>query len=365
MNTTDFLSKVYGDCTVVVTGGHGFKGAWLCSMLVELGANVHAVGIQRDDNLLWNHIASHSKRLHSHFIDVADPTSAQFVADLNPDIIFHLAAQPIVSVGYDDPYNTFASNLMGTVNMLEAMRKIDKTVTGIFATTDKVYKNFEKIEGYTEDEMLGGHDPYSASKAASSLAISSYNSSYFDTVNTEKAKKVIEVRAGNVIGGGDFSKNRIVVDLIQAAKANKPVEIKSFNSVRPFQHVLDAVFVYVFLGAVYSLDSTNAFPHRVYNVGPNNASIMSVRELALYFHKALDVAIIDAQKANFHETKLLSLDSSLLRNTFKWSPIWGEKDILLGKTCQWYAAWLKDEDLTAMTISQVKEFLNDVNERSI
>lgn len=351
------LREFYSGRSVFMTGGQGFKGAILIALLEELGANVVNVGLQRDDNILFS-LLKPNLRAVSYELDIRDHAAmVQHMAQANPDVVFHLAAQPIVSVGYADPYLTFSSNTMGTVNVLDGIRALPGKVSAVMVTTDKAYFNAEKVEGYVEDDLLLGHDPYSASKSAAEHAIYSFKKSYFDkTLETAEPKIVSPCRAGNVIGGGDFSVDRLVPDLARALDAGTGVPIRNFDAVRPYEHVLDAVFAYVILAARQWHDTGVS---GAYNVGPNDESIMSNREVVDYFAAHGGVEVIDASGgAKFHETTLLKLNSGKFRTTFDWEPYWASKQAILQHTFDWYKKWADGEDMADFTQLQVREFLN-------
>lgn len=351
------LRGFYRDRKVFMTGGQGFKGAILIALLEELGADVVNVGLQREDNLLFPMLRN-DLRATSYELDVRDHDAVvQHMVEASPDVVFHLAAQPIVSVGYADPYLTFSSNTIGTVNVLDAIRTLPGKVSAVIVTTDKAYFNAEKVEGYTEEDLLLGHDPYSASKSAAEHAIYSFKKSYFDaTVGTDNEKLVSPCRAGNVIGGGDFSVDRLVPDLAKAMKAGVGVPIRNFDATRPYEHVLDAVFAYVILAAK-QWDNTDLVG--AYNIGPNDESIMTNREVVTHFANG-GTEIIDASGGGtFHETTLLKLNSGKFRDALNWEPYWASKEDILTHTFDWYKRWADGDDMSAFTRAQVKEFLND------
>lgn len=352
------LKEFYKGRRVFMTGGQGFKGAILMALLQELGAEVMNIGLQREDNLLFE-IMKKQLGPHSQEVDIRDRYAVLYpMTAFQPEVVFHLAAQPIVSVGYADPHLTFSSNTMGTVNVLDSIRQQSGKISAVIVTTDKVYFNAEQEEGYKEDALLLGHDPYSASKSAAEHAIYSYKKSFFDaTIGTDEAKLVSPCRAGNVIGGGDFSVDRLVPDLARALASGEGVPIRNFDATRPYEHVLDAVFAYVIL-AKEQWDRPEVVG--AYNVGPNDESIMTNGEVVNHFESNGKVKIVDnSGGGSFHETKLLKLDSSKFRNTFSWAPYWASKEDILTHTFDWYAAWANGQDMVAYTQHQIKEFLGE------
>lgn len=366
MNTQDQVAQIkdfYAGKKVIVTGGFGFKGSWLTLLLQELGAEVFAYGLINDDNKLYK-LASTVDSEHALEFSVDSQVTIGIFRHVAPDLVFHLAAQPIVSEGYRDPRTTFQTNIMGPVNVLEAVRALEKKVSVVNVTTDKVYFNDERPEGYVEDDLIKGQDPYSASKSCSELITYSFNESFFkQTHGSEREKVVSTCRAGNVIGGGDFSTNRIIPDIARSIEKNETLHVRSPKSVRPYEHVLDAVYAYALLGAMQYADNTFA---GYYNVGPNDESLLHTEDLVDFFQeffKSLKVEMSRGAVTEFKETNVLKLNSSLFRETFDWNPRWNSKEDILGKTAEWYAAWLnslndRSFDLAMFTREQVKDFLN-------
>lgn len=351
------LRSFYSGRKVLVTGGQGFKGSILLAILNEFGADVRNIGLLRDDNLLFPMIEDRIN-VDSSEIDVRDNDAVvKSIVDFQPDVVLHLAAQPIVSVGYSDPYLTFSSNVMGTVNVLDGVRKLDKKVSVVSVTSDKAFFNSENENGYVESDLLLGHDPYSASKSAAEHVIHSFKASYFDeTLGTESEKIVSAARAGNVIGGGDFSVNRLVPDMARALKAGEAVHIRNFDAMRPYEHALDAVYAYLILAAKQWDDSSLSGP---YNIGPNDESLMRNGEVVAYFDDYSELKIVDDSNGQiFHETTILKLDSGKFRSTFDWEPTWASKNEILKPTFDWYSAWAAGEDMAEYTLKQVSEFVD-------
>lgn len=354
------LRGFYADKTVLLTGVHGFKGATLAALLLELGVKkLVTAGLESDNNGLYRALELEARGVAVHSLDVRDHegVTALFQAS-QPDVVFHLAAQPIVSIGYADPYTTFSSNVMGTVNVLDGVRGLARKVSAVMVTTDKVYKDQAKEAGYVEEDLLLGHDPYSASKSAAEHAIYSFNRSYFEaTHGSAQAKLVSPCRAGNVIGGGDFSADRLIPDMARAMREAGSVYIRNFTAVRPYEHVLDAVFAYVILAAKQWEDESLV---GAYNVGPNDESIMSNREVVEYFASRSAMQVVDEANGKvFHETQLLKLDSSKFRSTFSWEPYWASKEAILEHTFNWYKQWTEGATMSEVTFQQIKEFLGE------
>lgn len=350
----DRLRDFYSSKTVLITGGFGFKGSWFALLLNELGAKVHTLDIATESTIL----GSNPDGITHWDADVRSLDQVDAVMTLvAPDVVFHLAAQPIVSTGYEDPQLTFETNVLGTVNLLESIRVLNRPqVSVVNVTTDKVYRDVEKSEPYLETDELRGRDPYSASKSCSELVTFSYQSSFFN--RTDSPVVLSSARAGNVIGGGDLSVDRIIPDLARSMRSGEPVEIRNPNSVRPYEHVLDALFAYAILAERQWVDPSLAGS---YNIGPLDESIMRTKELVDYFVKLSSAtAVYPEQAPQFHETDILKLDSTLFRETFDWSPkLWSKTDIL-GNTLGWYGRWMNDMGSNReITEDQVKRFLND------
>lgn len=345
------LREAYSSKNVVITGGHGFKGYWFALLLHELGANVSIVGIRSD----YNYLKINLDGINSYECDVTDPVvPKELITSLDPDYLFHLAAQPLVSLGFEQPEMTFETNVMGTVRVLEAARNVAGPLSIVNVTTDKVYKDQKQSKGYIEDDVLMGIDPYSSSKSCSELVTFSYNESFFK--GTEKI--VSTCRAGNVLGGGDFAINRIVPDLARGLINNEPVTIRNFNSIRPYQHVLDALFAYALLAANQMKDPNIAGS---YNVGPNEESILYTHEIVDYAvdsYPTLNI-IDESSKEDFPETEILKLDSSKYRKTFDWSPHWASKEDILYNTFNWYNLLKSGKSDIDISLQQIRNFLND------
>jgi CDP-glucose 4,6-dehydratase len=352
------LKEFYNGKTVLLTGVHGFKGSWFALLLHELGANVVGVGLPATDGLLFPLLRMEELGITAIELDVRDRALVHLTQTVNPDVVFHLAAQPIVSVGYADPYLTYSSNVLGVVNVLDGVRALQKHVSVINVTTDKVYRNIEKPEAYLEDDELMGNDPYSSSKSCSELVTYAYRHSFFQNTEGPEGKLVSTCRAGNVIGGGDFALNRIIPDMVRALSEKKPVAIRNFDSIRPYEHVLDALYAYALLAAKQWDDSTLV---GAYNIGPNDESVMVTRELTNYFQKHTELKVLDESGGRkFEEAHLLSLDSGKFRSRLNWAPHWATKEEMLQQTLAWYLKWLEGtHDMTEVTLTQIREFFND------
>lgn len=350
------FNNVYNGKRVLVTGHTGFKGSWLSIWLRELGAEV--IGYSLDpytekDNFVLSHLSEKIVDIRG---DIRDRKHLKEIFDkYQPEIVFHLAAQPLVRLSYDIPVETYETNLMGTINILEEIRNCKNTRIGIMITTDKCYENKEQIWGYRENESFGGYDPYSSSKGACEIAIQSWRNSFFNPKDYEKhGKSIASVRAGNVIGGGDWAKDRIVPDCIRALEEGKDIEIRSPKSIRPWEHVLEPLSGYLLLGQKMMEDPIKYCEG--WNFGPNLDAIVNVWEVAEKIVKNYSKGNLkDISDPNaLHEAKLLLLDITKSRFELGWKPtLTIDKSIEL--TAEWYKRY-KNEDVYQLCVKQINEF---------
>jgi len=336
---------------VFLTGHTGFKGSWLSKILISAGAQVTGYSLvpPTDPNLFS--LAGIEDKMNSVIGDIRDFDKLKKTFDsAQPEIVFHLAAQPIVITSYEQPRYTYETNVMGTVNILECIRQSDCVRSVLNVTTDKVYKNNEWCWGYRENEPLDGFDPYSNSKSCSELVTHSYKSSFFDMRDIA----VSTARAGNVIGGGDFADNRIIPDCVRAAAAGKPIIVRNPNSTRPYQHVLEPLNAYLMIAQrQYSDKSLQGY----YNVGPNDSDCLTTGELATIFCNSWSggQTFECLKKDGPHEANFLKLDCSKLKTTFGWEPVWSARTAV-EKTVEWTKAWVAGEDIPAVLDRQIDEF---------
>ena len=336
---------------VFLTGHTGFKGSWLSKILISAGAQVTGYSLvpPTDPNLFS--LAGIEDKMNSVIGDIRDFDKLKKTFDsAQPEIVFHLAAQPIVITSYEQPRYTYETNVMGTVNILECIRQSDCVRSVLNVTTDKVYKNNEWCWGYRENEPLDGFDPYSNSKSCSELVTHSYKSSFFDMRDIA----VSTARAGNVIGGGDFADNRIIPDCVRAAAAGKPIIVRNPNSTRPYQHVLEPLNAYLMIAQrQYSDKSLQGY----YNVGPNDSDCLTTGELATIFCNSWGggQTFECLKKDGPHEANFLKLDCSKLKTTFGWEPVWSARTAV-EKTVEWTKAWVAGEDIPAVLDRQIDEF---------
>lgn len=350
MGIKNLLNRYKGK-KVLITGHTGFKGSWLSIWLDMLGANV--IGISLDpktekDNF---NLSGIGKKITDIRADIRGFNELlEIFQNEKPEIVFHLAAQPLVLEGYNNPLETFETNTLGTVNVLEAIRLTDSVKVGVMITTDKVYDNKEWIWPYREDERLGGYDPYSASKGASELIISSYRNSFFNPEDYKNhGKSIASVRAGNVIGGGDWADNRIIPDCIRSIENNKTIEVRSPKAVRPWQHVLEPLSGYLLLGAKMIEEPTKYA--EAWNFGPEVSNIVSVERLVKEIIR--DYGTGDwkdiSDLIEFHEAKLLSLDINKVKSSLGWRPILDFKETIK-LTIDWYLIYNENRQISEKQI---------------
>ena len=339
---------------VFVTGHTGFKGSWLCKILAMAGAVVTGYSLPAPTEPSLFDISGVAKDMTSVIGDVRDFAALKAAFDTaQPEIVLHLAAQPIVRESYKNPAYTYEANVMGTVNILECVRQCTCVRSFLNVTTDKVYHNNEWVWGYREDEPLDGFDPYSNSKSCSELVTHSYVNSFF--VNSGVA--VSTARAGNVIGGGDFAADRIVPDCVRAVQAGTPIGVRNPHSTRPYQHVLEPLFAYLMIA---QRQYENRQLAGWYNVGPDECDCVTTGELVELFKKKWGAGFnwINQAEANApHEANFLKLDCSKLKTIFGWQPRW-HIDEAIAKTCEWTRAWLADDDVAEEMRREIEEYLN-------
>ncbi|MBD5393041.1 MAG: CDP-glucose 4,6-dehydratase [Lachnospiraceae bacterium] len=338
---------------VLVTGHTGFKGSWLSRMLINAGATLTGYSLNPPTVPNLFHLADIENKMVSINGDIRDFDHLKAVfQDAQPEIVIHLAAQPIVRDSYKDPRYTYETNVMGTVNVLECVRMFDCVKSVLNVTTDKVYHNNEWCWGYREDEPLDGFDPYSNSKSCSELVTHSYKNSFFN----DGRVAVSTARAGNVIGGGDFANDRIIPDCIRAVKDGQKIIVRNPYSIRPYQHVLEPLAVYLEIAAKQYEDITYA---GYYNVGPDECDCVSTGELTDLFCKYWGPGaewVNQAEKNAPHEAGFLKLDCSKLKTVFGWKPHW-HIDRCMEMTCRFSKVWLDGGNIPAEMDQEIKEFM--------
>ena len=343
MTTWPQLQQAYAGKRVFLTGHTGFKGAWLLYMLHQLGAEVKGYALPPEhEQDLYNQLAG-GTLCHSVFADIGDTEKLhEELVSFQPNFIFHLAAQALVRRSYRQPLDTFRSNTMGTAYLMEALREVQGPATAVIITTDKVYENDERGTAFPESAPLGGYDPYSASKAAAEIVISSYRRSFFPLAGKSVHQKgIYALRAGNVIGGGDFSEDRLIPDMVRAIEAGQPVTLRNPQSVRPWQHVLEPLVAYLMLGAQAAAGKD--LPPAL-NIGPDRTDERTVAEVARAFYAAFgkaDAPRISPEPA-MHEAGLLMLDNTLIKEALGWQPQLSAEEAIAW-TADWYASDLPAE----------------------
>lgn len=348
------MQSFYKGKKIFITGHTGFKGSWLCKMLSDFGADVTGYALTPPTFPSLFEEAKIDRDIKSVIGDIRDLDSLKKAFDESqPEIVLHLAAQPIVRDSYKMPLYTYETNVMGTVNILECVRNSSCVKSFLNVTTDKVYENKEWQWGYRENEPLDGFDPYSNSKSCSELVTHSYKNSFF----SDSAVAVSTARAGNVIGGGDFANDRIIPDCVRALEKGENIVVRNPHSTRPYQHVLEPLYAYLMIAkAQYEDKSFEGY----YNVGPDECDCVTTGELVDLFVKYTDGAVrrIDrAEKNAVHEANFLKLDCSKLKSVFGWKPRWHVSDAV-EKTVAWSKIWLENGDVRKCMEKQINEFLN-------
>lgn len=345
------INKFWQNKRVFITGHTGFKGSWLAFILHSFGANVMGYALNPPTSPNLFSLIELDKKINSIAGDVRDLESLQHAfAKFNPEIVFHLAAQPIVLEGYKNPVATYSTNVMGTVNILDCLRQNDSVCSFINVTTDKVYHNNEWCYGYRETDELNGIDPYSNSKSCSELVTHCYSKSFF----SDRKISISTVRSGNVIGGGDFADFRIIPDCARAAFKEKTIEVRNPNSIRPYQHVLESLFAYMLIAERQFEDRRLADS---YNVGPLENDNVTTGELAELFCKSWGENLHWTSKSfdQPKEANFLKLDCSKIKSIFGWSPKWDIKTAV-EKSVEWYKIYRNKDDIVQCMLQQIEKF---------
>ena len=323
---------------VLITGHTGFKGSWLSLWLLELGAEVTGLALPPETQSSLFLKLGLSQRLDHRVGDIRDADLLKdLVLEIRPDVVFHLAAQPLVRLSYQEPVATWATNVMGTIYLLEALRLLDQPCSCVFVMTDKVYRNNEWVYGYRENDPLGGHDPYSSSKAAAEIAIGSWRSSYCGPLSHQTPHlRLASARAGNVIGGGDWATDRIVPDAMRSLARGEPIPVRNPKATRPWQHVLEPLAGYLRLAEVLATDSAPSC--EAFNFGPTLASNRPVGELVSSILEHWPGEWLDqSDPTSPHEANLLHLQIDKAHHQLGWKPCW-DYDTTLARTVGWYRA---------------------------
>lgn len=351
--------EMYRGKKVFVTGHTGFKGSWLVKLLSMVGADV--MGYSLEPNTMPNlfSVFGIDSLCKSIIGDIRDKENlTKYILEFKPDFVFHLAAQPIVLTSYEEPSYTFDVNVIGTANVLEAVKKLNKpNVNTIIITTDKVYENIEKDYAYKETDRLGGYDPYSASKASAEIVVSSFRSSFFNPKDFDKHKnKVISVRAGNVIGGGDWAKDRLVPDIVRALNSKEQIVVRNPNSIRPWQHVLEPLCGYLYVG---KLMNEGNFIEGAINFGPYDNDTLKVGDMVSLAIEIWGDGEYNCPNLNNkpHEANLLKLNIEKAIS-LGWYPRWNAKEAL-SKSLEWYKTYYQTpSQINDITIKQIEDYFN-------
>lgn len=352
------MLKFYKGKKILVTGHTGFKGTWLSRILVHAGAIVTGYGLEPNTNPNLFSLANLEGKINSVIGDIRDLEHLkQVFEDTQPEIVIHLAAQPIVRDSYKDPRYTYETNVMGTVNLMECIRRFTCVKSVLNVTTDKVYQNNEWCWGYREDEALDGFDPYSNSKSCSELVTHSYINSFFE----KQGIAVSTARAGNVIGGGDFANDRIIPDCVRAMVNGEKIGVRNPYSTRPYQHVLEPLAVYL---AIVKRQYENYSYQGYYNVGPDDCDCVATGTLVDLFCKYWGGSASwenQAEENAPHEAGFLKLDCSKIKTVFGWTPRWNI-DECVQMTCRFSKVWISGGDIPMEMDKEINEFFRNIEE---
>ena len=339
---------------VLITGHTGFKGSWLSILLSQLGADISGISLlPKTEPSLFNS-ANLNNFLNSYIFDLTDLSKLKkVISSIQPNVVFHLAAQPLVRQSYSNPIETINTNVIGTANLLESIRLKSDPKVALFISTDKVYKNIDSYLPFREEDKLGGHDPYSSSKAAAEIIIDSYKASF-----SEELPSISTIRAGNVIGGGDWSKDRILPDAIRSWEKGESLFLRNPKSVRPWQHVLEPIFGYVQIAQKQWNDDKLA-SH--YNIGPSTDQFITVEELvnlAAKNFKGAKVSYLDSDDDKLFESKNLTIENAKARLKLNIKPIWTYDKAVI-KTIDWHSKFIHGEKAMELCLQDINNYLND------
>jgi CDP-glucose 4,6-dehydratase len=358
----DLFKGIYKDKTVLVTGHTGFKGSWLVYWLHQLGAKIIGYSLEAPTNP--NHIELLNLDIVSIIGDIKDQVNLNQTFEIyKPDIVFHLAAQPLVRLSYEDPINTYETNVIGTLKVFETCRKNNvKAIVNI--TSDKAYENKEWVWGYRENDPMGGYDPYSSSKGCADILASSYRNSYFNLKEYKKTHNTLlaTCRAGNVIGGGDWAKDRLITDIMVSVSKNKKVSIRNPYATRPWEHVLEPLSGYLHIGQKL-LEENKEFAE-AWNFGPSDEGSITVEEVVNNVKKHWDKIDyeINQDQNQPHEANLLKLDCSKAHIKLKWKDVW-DSDTTFEKTVKWYQAFYEENKI--LTANDLQSYISDAKSQNI
>lgn len=356
------FADIYRGKRVLVTGHTGFKGSWLCEWLLSLGAKVAGLALPPPTSPSLFEQLGLAQRLQHFEGDIRDAALVRrVIGEIRPDFVFHLAAQPLVRLSYEQPVETYATNVLGTAHVLDAVRLAGRPCVVVAITTDKCYENREWVHSYREEDPMGGYDPYSSSKGAAELVISAYRRSYFS--QPDSPVKLASARAGNVIGGGDWALDRIVPDCIRALRRNEPIPVRNKIATRPWQHVLEPLSGYLWLGACLANSQLSTFNSQLtsaFNFGPALASNRTVKDLVEEMLRHWPGHWEDRSDPHaVHEAKLLNLATDKAHHFLAWQPVWD-----FARTIQHTATWYRTADaapsgIHQLTLAQIGDYARD------
>ena len=355
MENLNTLKKFWKDKKVFITGHTGFKGAWLCIFMNLLGARVYGYSLSPKKKSLFNQ-ANCKKFLKKNIY--ANIQNYNFLRNqilkIRPEIIFHLAAQPLVSKSFENPLETFNTNIIGTTNILNLVRNQKSIKSVVIITTDKVYEIKKNNKSYNEEDTLGGKDPYSSSKVCAEIIMNSYNETFYK--NNFLRNKISTARSGNVIGGGDYSENRLVPDIIEAINKKKKLVIRNPNNIRPWQHIIEPLLGYMKLAELQYKNKKMNIKKPAWNFGPNKNSFVKVIDVVNYIENKVKLKKKVQKKQSFFETKILKLNSNKAKKYLKWYPVWNLKKSI-DNVIEWNSLYKKTNNAKQICENQIIKYL--------
>ena len=344
------MQNFYKNKKILITGSSGFVGSWLSTALFEMGASLYGISLKPNTSPSLFKLLNLENKINQKYIDICEFNKLDSaIKEISPDIVFHLAAQPLVRESYERTIETFNTNVIGTLNVLEACKNLGTNVNFVCITTDKCYENNELGQRFVESDPMGGKDPYSASKACTEIVTKSHALSF-------NSLKLCTARAGNIIGGGDWAKDRIVTDIVESIEQKKDIVLRSPNAIRPWQHVIDVVNGYLKL-AIYNANKKDVFDS--FNFGPQEENEIDVETLTNKFisnWNSCDSSIVIDNNENLPESKILRLDSSKAHHILDWEPLM-DIDTTIKETAVWYENFFLNKDIYEFTLEQINKYL--------